>query len=104
MTPLYVCARARVCVCLCVHKAPMSDYCRAHLGDFVAISPEEVVIMSKDLNMVGQHGGATPAEMEIPLIVASDLKLPQTPAGTGAGAGGAGGGAAGDLSSRSARL
>ena len=99
MTPLCVCAR--VCVYLCVHKAPMSDCCRAHLGDFVAISPEEVVIMSKDLNMVGQHGGATPAEMEIPLIVASDLKLPQTPAGTGAGAGGA---AAGDLSSRSARL
>ena len=61
----------------------MSDRCRAHLGDFVAISPEDVVIVSKDLNMVGQHGGATPAEMEIPLIVASDLKFPPTVAGTG---------------------
>jgi len=61
----------------------MSDRCRAHLGDFVAISPEDVVIVSKDLNMVGQHGGATPAEMEIPLIVASDLKSPPKAAGTG---------------------
>jgi len=61
----------------------MSDRCRAHLGDFVAISPEDVVIVSKDLNMVGQHGGATPAEMEIPLIVASDLKSPPKAAVTG---------------------
>ena len=50
----------------------MSDRCREHLGDFVAVSPENVVIVSKDVNMVGQHGGATPAEMEIPLIIASD--------------------------------
>jgi hypothetical protein len=62
----------------------MSDRCRAHLGDFVAVSPEDVVIVSKDLNMVGQHGGATPAEMEIPLIVASDLKSPPIAVGTGA--------------------
>lgn len=52
----------------------MSDRCRAHLGDFIAISPENVVIVSKDLNMIGQHGGATSAEMDIPLIVVSDLK------------------------------
>ena len=52
----------------------MSDRCREHLGDFVAVSPKNVVIVSKDANMVGQHGGATPAEMEIPLIVASDTK------------------------------
>ena len=52
----------------------MSDRCREHLGDFVAVSPENVVIVSKDVNMVGQHGGATPAEMEIPLIIASDTK------------------------------
>ena len=55
-------------------QAPMSDRCREHLGDFVAISPENVVIVRKNLNMIGQHGGATPAEMEIPLIVASDTK------------------------------
>jgi hypothetical protein len=38
-----------------------------------------VVIMSKDVGMVGQHGGATAAEMEIPLIVASDLRDPPPP-------------------------
>lgn len=65
----------------------MSDRCRAHLGDFVAISPENVVIVSKELDMVGQHGGATPAEMEIPLIVASDLKPQQTVTRTQGGGG-----------------
>jgi hypothetical protein len=59
--------------------APMGERCRAHIGDFVAISPENVVIMSKDVGMVGQHGGATAAEMEIPLIVASDLRDPPPP-------------------------
>jgi hypothetical protein len=32
------------------------------------------VIVSRAAGTVGQHGGATPAEMEVPLIVASDLK------------------------------
>ena len=54
--------------------APMGDRCKRHIGDFVAIAAESVVIMSKVADMVGQHGGATPAEMQVPLIVASDLK------------------------------
>ena len=52
----------------------MGDRCKQHIGDFIAIAAESVVIMSKVADMVGQHGGATPAEMQIPLIVASDIK------------------------------
>ena len=56
------------------NEQPMGDRCKQHIGDFIAIAAESVVIMSKVADMVGQHGGATPAEMQIPLIVASDIK------------------------------
>ena len=52
--------------------APLSAHARQHIGDFVALSEKSVVLVSSDRGHVGQHGGATPAEMQIPLVVASD--------------------------------
>ena len=52
--------------------APLSAHARQHIGDFVALSEKSVVLVSSDRGHVGQHGGATPAEMQVPLVVASD--------------------------------
>ena len=77
----------------------MSDAAAVHLGDFVAIThtPDRVIQWRRpNRKHVGYHGGATPSEVLVPLVVVSS--------GGVRGAGGEGAAAASDGAAAISRL
>jgi hypothetical protein len=49
----------------------LSGRAAAHLGDFVAVTAatDRAVVNHRTSRVLGMHGGATPAEVKVPLIV-----------------------------------